>query len=255
MALQGLNIDELCVVNGADRLFSCLDERFLDLETHDKIGESLDDVFRLRVDKGERTAAYTGRCRELFERAAREGIELPDVARGYLMLRGARLGPERKAIVLAAAGQSYTERNVAQALRSTFTVNLGVTKEFVHVMDDCDEPVMPLEEQSTSEVDSAEIDALITNFETLSNTTDDSCPIDEEEAVRTLVTWKESRQNLNVVKRDCNFSQNSNPQTPAPDIEQIRRRTRCFRCRRIGHFSKDCPERLQKKQVSRRRCW
>ena len=198
---------------------------------------------------GERTAVYTGRCRELFEKAAREGIELPDVARGYLMLRGARLGPERKAIVLAAAGQSYTERNVAQALRSTFPINLGVTKEFVHVMDDCDEPLMPLEEQSTSEVDSGEIDALITNFETLSNTTEESCPIDEEEAVRTLVTWKESRQKMNVVKRDRNFSQTSNSQTPAPDIEQIRRRTRCFRCRRIGHFSKDCPQRLQKKPV------
>ena len=97
---KGLHIEELCVLNGAGRLFSCLDERFPDLETHDKIGESLDDVFRLRVDKGERTAAYTGRCLELFEKAAREGIELPDV--GYLMLRGSRLGPERKAIVLAA---------------------------------------------------------------------------------------------------------------------------------------------------------
>ena len=109
LSWEGLNIEEICVVNGADRLFSCLDERFPDLETHDKIGKSLDDVFRLKVDKGERTAAYTGRCRELLKKAAREGIELPDVARGYLMLRGARLGPERKAIVLAAAGQSYTE--------------------------------------------------------------------------------------------------------------------------------------------------
>ena len=135
-------------------------------------------------------------------------------------------------------------------LSHTFPVNLGVTKEFVHVMDDCDEPLMRLEEQSTSEVDSGEIDALVTNFETLSNATEESCSIDEEEAVRTLVTWKESRQNLNVVKRDRNLSQNSNSQTPAPDIEQIRLRTRCFRCRRIGHFSKDCPERLQKKQVS-----
>ena len=113
-------------------------------------------------------------------------------------------------------------------------------------MDDCDEPLMPLEEQSVSEVDSGKTDALITNFETLSNT-DESCPIDEEEAVRTSVTWKESRQNLNVVKRDRNFSQSSNSQTPAPEIDQIRRRTRCFRCRRIG---KDCPERLQKKPAS-----
>ena len=110
LALEGLNIEVLCVVNGADRLLSCLDERFPDLETNDKICESLDDAFRLKVDKGGRTAASTGRCRELFEKAARAGIELPDVARGYLMLCGARLGPERKAIVLAAAGQSYTER-------------------------------------------------------------------------------------------------------------------------------------------------
>ena len=53
-----------------------------------------------------------------------------------------------------------------------------------------------------------------------------------------------------MVKRDRNFSQSSSSQTPAPDIEQIRRRTRCFRCRRVGHFCKDCPERLQKKPVS-----
>ena len=68
------------------------------------------------------------------------------------MLRGGRLGPERKAIILAAAGQSYKERNVAQALRSTFPINLGVTKEFAHVMDDCDEPLVPPEDQSVSEV-------------------------------------------------------------------------------------------------------
>ena len=170
------------------------------------------------------------------------------------MLRGARLGSERKAIVLAAAGQSYTERNVAQALRSTFPINLGVIKEFVHVMDDCDEPLMPLEEQSVSEVDPCLRRSLIAYFETLSNTTDESCPIEEEEAVRTMVTWKESRQNLNTVKRR-NFSQSSSLQTPAPDIEQIRRRTRCFRCRRVRHFSKDCPDRLQKSWCPRRKCW
>ena len=169
LALDGIRIEDLYVSNGADRVFACLDERFPDLDTHDKIGESLDNVFRLRVDKGERTAAYTSRCRELFAKAAREGIELPDVARGYLMLRGARLGPERKALVLAAAGQFYVERNVAQALRSSFPVKLGVTKEFVHVVDDCDESPMPLEERPMSETDAGEINALVTNFETLSD--------------------------------------------------------------------------------------
>ena len=60
-----------------------------------------------------------------FAKAAREGIELPDVARGYLTLRSA--GPERKAIVLAGARQSSVERNIAVALRSIFTHSLSST--------------------------------------------------------------------------------------------------------------------------------
>ena len=40
-------------------------------------------------------------------------------------------------------------------------------------MDDCDKPLMPLEEQSVYEVDSGEIDAMITSFETLSNMTEE----------------------------------------------------------------------------------
>ena len=36
LALEGVHVEELCVVNGANRLFSCLDERVPDLETHDK---------------------------------------------------------------------------------------------------------------------------------------------------------------------------------------------------------------------------
>ena len=56
-------------------------------------------------------------------------FELPEVARGYLTLRGARLGPERKAIVLAAASLSFSEQSIAQALRATCPHNLASTKK------------------------------------------------------------------------------------------------------------------------------
>ena len=61
--MKGIRIENLAVVNGADQVFGCLETRFLDIAT------SSHDVFRLRVE----TAAYTGRGRELFEKAAREG--------------------------------------------------------------------------------------------------------------------------------------------------------------------------------------
>ena len=56
---------------------------------------------RFRVDKGERKAACTGSGRDVFDKAAREGSGLPDIARGYLMLRSARLGPERQVSYVA----------------------------------------------------------------------------------------------------------------------------------------------------------
>ena len=66
LALEGIRIDDLCVANGADRVFcaSMNDSWTLRRTTR---GESLDNVFRLRVDRNGRTAAYTGRCRELFD--------------------------------------------------------------------------------------------------------------------------------------------------------------------------------------------
>ena len=38
LALEGLHIEELSVANGADRLVSCLDERFPDIETRQDWG-------------------------------------------------------------------------------------------------------------------------------------------------------------------------------------------------------------------------
>ena len=84
------------------------------------------------MEKGERTAAHTSGARELLKKAAREGIALPEVACGYLVL----LGPERKAIALAAAGRSYNEHSIAQALRATSPHNLATPKEIVQVVDE-----------------------------------------------------------------------------------------------------------------------
>ena len=49
------------------------------------------------------------------------------------MLRGARLGPERKTVVLAGCRTIvHGAKHCTGALRFAFSINLGVTKEFVH---------------------------------------------------------------------------------------------------------------------------
>ena len=78
------------------------------------------------------------RCRELSEQSTRERIELPSVARGDLMLRGGRLGLERKAIVLVVAGQSQVVTFFAQALRATFPRHAAASQSVAQVVVDPD---------------------------------------------------------------------------------------------------------------------
>ena len=88
----------------------------------------LDTVIRLRGGKVERTAAHTGRGRELIRKQLDKELSCQTLLEATRCSGRVRLGPERKAIVLAAAGQSFVEKNLTQALRSTFPHSLASPK-------------------------------------------------------------------------------------------------------------------------------
>ena len=161
LAVDGVDPDDLEQDGGEHLIFDKLDDRYPEQATQDKIGEVLDNVFTLRVDRGESTAAFVGRARAAFEQAAREGIDFPSVARGYMLVRAARLPEEKKAIVLAASRRSYEEPEVAAALRSTFP-NLGTDRRTgIHAVDAA--PVDSQEDPGTEgdAADDADVAAIV----------------------------------------------------------------------------------------------
>ena len=123
-AFDSTNMDDLEVEGGQDVVYQVLDDRYPEASTHDRLGEILDAIFDLKVERGESTAVYTGKARAAFSAAEAEGVKFPDTARGYLVLRFARLTLEKKAIVLAAARGSYNENDISAALRATFPDHL-----------------------------------------------------------------------------------------------------------------------------------
>ena len=101
-------------------IYEVLDQRYLEEEAYDRIGEVMDTVFGLKVDRGEMTANFTGKVRAAFAEA--EGISFPTVARGYMLLRLAKVHPEKKS---SDTGGSQAGRDVAAALQTTYPEGLS----------------------------------------------------------------------------------------------------------------------------------
>eukprot|EP00435_Cladocopium_sp_Y103_P051560 s1160_g16.t1 len=231
-AFDAVSMDDIEVTGGQQVIFDTLDERFPEEASHDRIGEVLDNVFDLKVERGEATAVFTGKVRTAFSAAEAEGVKFPDVAKGYLLMRFARLGPEKRAIVLAASRQSYAEADVAAALRTTYPEGLyaGKTSSLVAPVVENDEVYDPAELYTQPEDEVLAMNEVEQNDQELD-------PIEEQDAIDVLMTWKQTRSQINKEKIARGFGGG------AADLKRMEARVRYFKCKKVGHFSRNCPSR------------
>ena len=80
----------------------------------------MEEAFQLRIMKGETTESFTGRARLTFARLSKEGVALPSVAQGFLLLKGARIGNFGRATIMSATQRSWEVDEVATAIRTAF---------------------------------------------------------------------------------------------------------------------------------------
>jgi hypothetical protein len=234
-AVEHIDIHDLEAEDGEQMLFTVLDERFPDKEASDRIGEALESVFGLSIERNETSQSYTGRARTLFGTARKEGVDLPPVAQGFLLLRGARLGSERRAIVLAASQRQWGFNEIAAALRTTYPRQMPTTN--VHEAsawpDDEPEKQAAVAEPRRDDDDNYDIETEINEI-----LADGDEPIDEEDAIDILATWKETRAAMNKEKLQRGFKP-----VNREAFTKLEMRNRCFLCKRTGHFSRQCPMR------------
>ena len=74
--------------------------------------------------------------------------------------------------------------------------------------------------------------------------------IDKEEAVRTLVTWKDARKKTLRQQDRTEISVHVRQRQVRKNLEQITKMTRYFRCKRLGHFSRDCLDKARNKPAA-----
>ena len=209
-------------MTGADRVFQCFDSLVRDIEEHDRTAESLNNVFRFRVDKKRANSCAHGTwpCTRR-KNPAREGVELAEVAPGYLMLKGTCLGNAgaRQLRWRLQDSQPWKEPSLKVSNPLFHTVTLR-SPEFVRLTGEQWENTLT----TTAGRDEEETDALPAAFTSV--TSEEDPGLDEEEIMRSLVTRKVPRSNVSQTHLNRHFRPSSS--SPAPNLEQLRNKYEMF---------------------------
>ena len=248
LAVDEMTFEEITASDGVAQIMKRLREYFL---PHLEV--SLPRAFEAAVYCSQRTAKegfseYIARMDRNFTRLTKEGIQLPDSAQGYIIYRHAGLNESQDQRFLVWASGKYDRASVVSALRkldkvirdkgkSTYmTDDAGyqeetvlfemdpVLKEFLEDNDESGEYVY-LQEGDLNEV------------------------MDEQDVLEALASYQEIRQALKDQQKGRGYYGKGYGKNPffskgkgkgKVHMEQVKLRSRCWKCHQVGHHSREC---------------
>ena len=229
---------------GGERvIWDLLDQRFPLRDQTDELGELLTEVFLLKASEGETLKAWIGRASELFDRLNRKtGVNFPDEARGWILLHKSELTSEQKAVVLARALGSLKRERISTALRSCYP-DMVIPKRraaHAHLVEDGLPSNLDMEDD-TVDVDIPELEMFLAEHSSSTGTGENDVFTEADVAEVLAVSWKEKRAELNKLQKSRRFDKAREVKRSFKvEIEELKRRTKCNRCGKIGHWAREC---------------
>ena len=252
-SVEHLTLTDLSAENGEDKVWQVLQDRFPEKESADLLGESLGEVFGLAAKDGEGTKEWVARVKDVFDRCQRRaGIDFPAQARGWITLNCAGLSEEQKAIIKAKTQGKLEYENISAAFRSCFPAYKAVNPRAKKAIGS-----LLVEDGASAEVGSnfndedafGDVEAFLADHGvTIPDDPGDGGEVSESEAAEALaVTWKERRKEIQKVNQSRRFGQpafssSSSSRSFRVDVEELKRRTRCRKCGKLGHWARECQE-------------
>ena len=186
-----------------------------------------------------------------FKRASRSVVArcrwtFPTEARGWVCLNASGLSPDQRAIVTAKAGGDLKFETITASMRSCFPdfVAGGRAKKAMGAMvASADEVVFDTDEVDIPDEQAFhDVEALLADHGIRENDISGGDTFEESEVVEILAaTWKEKRTEIAKLQKSRNFRQaNFVKKQFSQDYSDVRKRTKCWRCNQLGHFSREC---------------
>lgn len=251
---ERLTLADLSSETGEDDLWKLLEDRFPQKEALDLMGESLGEVFGLAAKDGESSKEWCARVKDCFDRCSRRaGVAFPEQARGWITLRCAGLSDEQRAIIKAKTQGDLAYEKIAQAFQSCFPTYKASSRAKKAIgclmVEEIQDDVLSQDGETYPDVEAFLADRGMT--------IDPEEPVSESEAAEALaISWKVRRKEIQKVSQPRKFhggpsSSSASSRSFRIDMEELRRRTRCRRCGKVGHWARERSAENQRKNPKR----
>lgn len=245
--VEHLTPEQYQIDGGEKVLFNLLDKRWPEIDKPAELGENINKVFTIRANEGETLREWCARASECFDGCNRKsGVQFPEEAKGWILLNCGGLTAEQRAVVLARAQGNLKLDDISQSMRSCFP-DYVVPKRRVAAVNIVEEDFKEGHHANPGDPISGgfdDVEVFLSEFGL--NPGEDEDPnevaFEEGEVAEVLAsTWKEKRQELNKLQKGRKFEQASDVRRSfRVQVEELKRRTRCRKCGKIGHWQKEC---------------
>lgn len=242
LAVEDMEFDEVATTEGVKNIMTKLREFY---KPHLEI--ALPRAFETAVygqvrQQKESFVEHVTRMDRNFVNLGKEGVTLPDGAVGYIIYRQSSLTEQQDHKVLTWTEGRYTRSDIVAALRKLDKVVKDKPKSTY--FEDRGEEDKGIREDADEESDGEHVYLAEGDLNKI---------YEEPEIVEALASYREVRQALKDQKKGRGFfpaqsfgkggfGGGKGKSKTKVHVEQLKLRTRCWNCDRIGHWSNECRE-------------